>query len=297
MGISPTNLFTNQPVNTNFLRPFANTAEISRGAVQSPSPDPLTPSTTAFGTNANPAVGGPFFTSSAAVLNNNVAGSTNNVVNSTNSLANSLELQQAINTVTAQAQANDVRNAQLQNEAISRERSRIETQPLQTGQNAINGVNTTEFTPAITTTNLATTAPGLPNPDVSLFGRNAAPVNQQFAATNNGLGVSLSEEARKAIAAYNAAVAADMYRTPDMSRIIDGRMPFTPILFTEFRYGESLTIGNVFKNKVVETFNDIMKGGGNGSQGSLLARTQRETEERERELGQQAAPKGLNFIV
>ncbi|MEW5820803.1 MAG: hypothetical protein AB1782_11480, partial [Cyanobacteriota bacterium] len=66
MALSPVNFnLSNSEIFRNIATPLTDRSAISRGAFRIPSPDPLAITNTAYGTNANPALAGNTFISSA----------------------------------------------------------------------------------------------------------------------------------------------------------------------------------------------------------------------------------------
>ena len=203
-------------------------------------------------------------------------------------MASGGDLQQALNTLTAQANANAIQNAEQRNIQNSRDINRSQNISA-TNQQPINTINTT--TPNAITPTINVPA-ALQNTDVNLFGNNALAANRNVATTNTGLGVTLSPEAREAINQLRTTATTNNFKLDNMARIIDGKMPFTPILFTEFRYTDN-TVGQLFQKKVVETFNDIMQGGRNGTPVRSLKKKKKEEEYSEAEK----AKKPFNVVI
>ena len=102
MSISPTNIYYigTSYANRAVATPLVNTAEITRGMYIVPSADPLYPSSTAYGTNANAAVGDYYVTSADVLAQRSVTNA--NTVTTQNSIESGTNLQEAMSIIDQQ---------------------------------------------------------------------------------------------------------------------------------------------------------------------------------------------------
>jgi hypothetical protein len=290
MGISASNLnLSNSNIFRNIPTPTANTAAISRGTVRNISPSPLAPSNTSYGTNANPALGGPTYISSAQVLAQQNAISTSNVVTTKNSVESGTQLQQALSTIAEQTPAPRFKS---QTGIFSTEQtSNVQTQ--QTGRQS------KEFSPVNIFSNVRTTSP-IVEGGLALTGRNAG-INAEgatnMAAVNARFNVQYSDAGSKALQGLHALAA--QAAMGNVVATMDGKIPVTSALVNDFSLIEHTgTRGNrdvkIFDN-ITETFNRMLDGGGHGGGGGSLGRSDREAEPQPTPE-EQDPKKGLNLM-
>lgn len=280
MGISASNL-SGSNIFRNIQTPFANRAEITRGMFRTSSSSALAPSNTAYGTNANAALGGPTYISSAAVLAQNAITSSN-IVTTQSSIEQGSSLQQALSTIAAQTPGANASN-------IFTTSKTQNIQPQQTG------VNTKEFSPVNVFSNIRTSSPVIDN-GLSLTGRNANIDNQQaanIAAVQAGLNLKFSAQGTQALQALqnNAALAA--MQAANITGRMDGMIPIAAATLSDFSSTTTSSTSNnrVFDN-VTSTFNQILGEGGQGGGGGLF-QPQRDEEA---SSNPQEKKKGLNLL-
>lgn len=265
MGISASNLnISNNSIFRSIATPGVNTAAISRGAYMVPSATVLSPSTTAYGTNANPITGGPAYVDSAQVLAQNMAANASAAATKTN--------------VTTTSNAATTQNAIESSSVIQQTIQQIATQTPGSRFNSNNNIFTTSaqptntFSNTSTTSNIRTQSPVFENA-LAITGRNAtvnAETAANFAAVNANFNIKMSQQGAQALQALqNSATIAAMQGSFITARM-DGMIPVSAATLSDFSSTTSSTSSNskIFDN-ITETFNHIMGGGGHGGGGSL----------------------------
>lgn len=280
MGISASNLnISTSHLFRNIATPAPNTAEISRGAFRTPSASALAPSNTAYGTNANAALGGPAFISSAAVLEQNAI-TNSNVVTTQNAIENGSELEQALNIIAQETPGSRFNTG---NGIFTTNKVQEQT-----------NVNAKEFSPIKTFSNTRTESSIFEN-TVSLTGRTATVTSEnatKFAAVNANFNVNFSQQGAQALQALQASAALATIQNTNITARMDGMIPMAPTNLTDFSTTTPSNASNlkIFDN-ITETFNHIMSGGGQGGSSGGLAHPQKEEPPPE-----QQKKKGINFL-
>ena len=269
MGISASSFSNNQNYVYRYIpNAFPNTAEISRGAYgKSPSASALSPSSTAYGTNANPSVGGPAYTSSAAVLAQNAV-TTSNVVTTSNTVASGTELQNAINTIAQQSSSPRFTS--------NKNVFTTSTTPAQTQQGNANTFSPVKtYTPSTTSSAIFESKVAITGQNANISAQNAA----NLAGVNASFNVKVSQQAAQAIQALQIAAASAAAQATNITGRMDGMIPVAAATLSDFSATTSSTASNlkVFDN-ITETFNHILGGGGHGGGGAMLGQSQSEEE-------------------
>lgn len=275
--------------------PLPNRADITRGMMTTGSSNPLSPSTTAYATNANPALGGPVFISSADVLAHNAIIARNSITTQ-NSIEQGSKLSEALQTIAEQTPTVSSR--------FSAQNNLFTTSRAQSSQNIQQTTNTRELPQTATFSNIRTE-----NTPVSITGRNAemnAESATKFAAVNAGVNVAMSEQGLSALQTLqsNAAIAA-MRANANPTARMDGMIPMAAASFSDFSDSTPSTASGLkLYDEKTETFNHILGGGGHGGGGSLAQPQERKKEEETFSFEQpQQQPfktkpqKGLNYFA
>lgn len=287
MAISASNIMNLSTSNIYraFATPFANTSDISRGAFRTPYNTALAPSNTAYGTNANPAVGGPTFLSSSNVLEAATLSSTNGI-NSTQSTQNILEegqaLQDALSLISEQAQGSNtpqafeglnaapptVNSSQIQNARLNNPtQSANVDNPIKTGIN-----------------------PAISEPNISLTGTSAK-VNTEnainFAAVNANYNVKLSDQGSQSIQSLQSFALANNIHTR-----MDGKIFIPATMNSEQAMSKAMSVGNPVRfDKIPADFRELLFSGGGGGGAVFQQQPQKQNQ------GQQEAKKHpLNIL-
>lgn len=280
MGISVNSLSSNSNyVYRSILDPMPNRAEITMGMFRVPSANPLTPSSTASGTNANPALDGPYV-SSAQILEARAAINSSNVVNTSNAIESGKGLQQALNVIAEQTPAPRFSTT-----------DGIFTTKIGPATQESNSVNVQPFSPISTTSNIRTSSPIIDD-RLSLTGRNAGISGENaanFASVNANFNVQYSPTGAQAIQSLNNAAAQALLYNASAHKM-DGMIPMPPSLPNDFNSNSVTNASrlNVFNN-VTEAFNNIMSGGGHAGTGGRLPNPQEKEASVEKK-------KGINFL-
>lgn len=289
MGISASNInpygFNSNYAYSHYQAPFVNRSEITMGAFKVASADPLAPSSTSYGVNANPSTGGPAYTPSSAYLSQNAAVSSN-VITTQNAIETGNQLQSATNQIAQQTPGSRFNT----------------TQGVFTTNQAVQPATT--VTPNINTfSNIQTQSPVM-----ELTGRNAQISGQtaaDFASVNANLNIQYSQQTNQAlIALQNAATAAAMNRSANVTGRMDGMIPVSAATISDFSSTTPSAASHikVFDN-ITETFNRLMDGGGHGGGGFMAQTEQEANDERKRQKTpyefnkKLPRPDGLNFMA
>ncbi|MGD9580598.1 MAG: hypothetical protein AB7V50_04440 [Vampirovibrionia bacterium] len=296
MGLSASNIAVrNNYLYRHSLTPLANQDAISRGAYSIPSPDPLAPSTTAYGTNANPLDGGPVYVNSAQVLAQNAVTSSNISVTQS-SIETGSNLQKAISTIAEQSTASRFNT---NNNVFTTNK----TANVQTAN------NTKTFSPISTSSNVRTQSPVFQSQMV-VTGRNANINSQQaanIATVNANYNVNLSQQGTQAIKALQSAAANAASQNASMFAKVDGTIPLAAASISDFSVTTPSTSNVNSQDNLINTFNKLMNGDGHGGGGATLAQSQ-EKEHSQQGQQQQQHPfaskpkedkrkKGLDFMA
>lgn len=283
MGLSASSLSSNSNYTYRSIQqPFANRAEISRGLFRVPSADAVSPSNTAYGTNANAslAASSPAYVSSAQVLAQNAVVKSN-VITTQPAIETGTELEQALNQIASQTPGS---------------RFNTKTSVFQTQQTQQPQSNANIFSNTQTSSNITTQRPVFES-TATLTGRNAS-VNAETAANlatvNANYNLKVSQEGTQALQALQrAAMVSAMHGTNVTSRM-DGMIPVAAATLSDFSSTtSSSTRGPKVFDNITETFNHIMGGGGQGGGGSALAQPGSDQEN----PSEKEKKKGINFMA
>ena len=272
------------------LPPLANQTAISQGAYSLPSASALSPSTTAYGTNANPLNGGPVYITSAQVLAQNAI-TNSNVSVSQNAIETGTNLQQALATISEQTPAPRFNS----NNNVFTTNKTANIQP---------GSNTNSFS-----TNNIQTQSAVFESKMIVTGRNAninAQTASNIASVNANYNVSLSEQGAQALQALQNSAAMAAQGKSMFSRV-DGTIPLAAATISDFSATTSSASGVNSQDSLTKTFNKMMNGDGHGGGGATLAQPKKEGQSKQ---GQQQSSnpfasnkneelkkKGLDFLA
>lgn len=277
LNISNSNLFRSIPT------PGVNTAEISMGAVRTPYSTALAPSNTAYGTNANPILSTTPYTSSAAVLQANTVVN-NNAITTQNSIETGSDLQNALSLIAQQTPGSKFSNSS----GVFTTNKTVETQPqTQVFSNSREFSASSTFSPTQTSSNIFESR-------ISLTGRNAtigAETAANFASVNANLNVKYSQQGNQALQALQSLATISALQGTNVQARMDGMIPLAPSTLTDFSGNTSTATSNSrVIDTLTETFNNIMKGGGQGGGG--LSYSKKDESEPEK----QEQKKRINFM-
>lgn len=291
MGISASSISgRNNYLYKHSLPPLANQTAISQGAYSLPSASALSPSTTAYGTNANPLNGGPVYITSAQVLAQNAITSSNVSV-SQNAIETGSNLQQALATISEQTPAPRFNS----NNNVFTTNKTANIQP---------GSNTNAFS-----TNNIQTQSAVFESQMIVTGRNAsinAETASNMASVNANFNVNISQQGAQALQALqnSAALAA---QGKSMFSKVDGTIPLAAASFSDFSSTTPSTSSVNSPDNLIKTFNKMMNGDGHGGGGATLAQPKKEEQSQQ---GHQQPPnpfasnkneelkkKGLDFMA
>lgn len=296
MGISASSISgRNNYLYKHSLPPLANQDAISRGAYSSPSASALSPSTTAYGTNANPLNGGPVYVTSAEILAKNAI-TNSNISVSKSSIETGANLQQALTSISEQTPAPRFNS---NNNVFTTNR----TANVQPGNNA------NIFSPGSTTNNIQTQSAVFES-QMIVTGRNAN-INGQtaadIAAVNANYNVNISQQGTQALLALQSAAANAAAQGASMFARVDGTIPLAAASFSDFSSTTPSTAGTNSPDNLVKTFNKMMNGDGHGGGGATLAQPQKEEQSQQGQQqpkhpfattkNEEIKKKGLDFMA
>ena len=255
MGISASSLnIIGGQISRGIQYPLTNTAEVSRGAVLSSSLSAQ--STTSFGLTANALAGANYSLGIKPATDNSTAtaaaststSATTTAQTQTSDIETGDQLQQVLNTISAQAATTGVEGMgqNTQNVGISQ------------NVTAVNPVNTT-------LSNISMPVSG----QYSILNGETSP---QYAAVNANFNVQLSSQATDALKALQSQASINMIiaSANNLTSRMDGQIPLTAAttineFSNETREVSKNTNGNLF-DLVTEGFKTIAQGGGQGGQ-------------------------------